>query len=501
MALSSCSLHNGPGTNLTRGEYLLFQELIAQTSGLRFEDKDWTPLRAAVCERVAAAGSSSFGEYYELLRSSKGSQELGRLIELLTVHETAFFRNRGHFDLLTRRVVPELLEAKSATRTIRIWSAGCSTGQEAYSIAISLMEAVPDFDGWRIEVLATDISQRALEQGRSGLYPSRAVRNVDPRLLDRYFQPCEGGYRVADGARKLVRFEYLNLVKEPFPLAALSPFDVVFCENVTIYFKVESTRRVIRNFYEALVEGGYLFLGYSETLWQTSSDFVLREMDGSFVYQKPLGLGEAAAEKGAAARPGRAGGTVEVAVPLRSTSRRSRGGTPPSGPSRRVGTLEEAIALYEARRFEEALLAVEGLLSADPGNPEAHLLAAKLRADREEVGPALRHCRKVLEADPLLEEGHYLMGVLLLRAGDIPGSADSLARVIYLNPVGHRSALAHFHLGGVHADGGERDAAAREYRGALRLLERFPKDELIEEFSADFLARVCRRRLEELGRG
>ncbi|MHB0869480.1 MAG: CheR family methyltransferase, partial [Chloroflexota bacterium] len=275
----------------------------------------------------------------------------------------------------------------------------------------------------------------------------------------------------------------------------------IFCENVTIYFKIESTRRVIRNFYEALLEGGYLFLGYSETLWQISNDFVLRELDSAFFYQK---LSESRATTEAPpsvpAIP-----SVQESPPHRSgpsrAAHRARGRwmSTPRLP-KRVYTLEEAASLYEARRFEEALLAVEGLLSAEPGNASAHLLAAKLRADREEVGPALRHCRRALDANSLLEEGHYLMGVLLLRSGDSPAAADSLSRVIYLNPVGHRSALAHFHLAGLRTDVEDWEGAGREYRSALRLLERLPKDELVEEFSADFLARVCRRRLQELGR-
>ncbi len=489
---------NSSSPNLTRGEYLLFQELVGQVSGLRLEERDWTPLRAALCERLAIVGSSSFGEYYELLRMPEGAEELARLIELLTVHETAFFRNRAHFDLLTHRILPELVERKATSRTLRIWSAGCSTGQEAYSIAISLMEAIPELEGWQVEVLATDISHRALDHARKAVYPERAVRNVDPALLDRYFEPWEGGYRVSERVQGLVRFEYLNLVKEPFPMAALSPLDVIFCENVTIYFKVESTRRVIRNFYDALGEGGYLFLGYSETLWKISNNFLLREMDGTFVYQKPSELLGATETRATAAPVPVPTVTLPQPTPPPAPARQGEAWPGAIKPSRPVATLEEAVALYQGRRFEEALLAVEGLLSTDPTNAEAHLLAAKLRADREEVGPAIRHCRRVLDVDPLLEEGHYLMGILLLRGGDGDAAAESLSRVIYLNPVGHRSALAHFHMAGLYADAGAWEAAGREYRNALRLLERLPKDELLEEFSADFLARVCRRRLEEL---
>lgn len=485
-----------PGSYLTRSEYLLFQDLIGSASGLHIQERDWTPLRAALCERASAVQSSSFGEYYELLRASDGTEELSRLIELLTVHETAFFRNQSHFDLLVRRIIPELVSKNGDTRRIKIWSAGCSTGQEAYSIAISLLEALPEISEWQVEVVATDISHRALDQARVGIYPSRSLRNVDPTFLDRYFEPADGGYQVSERVRKPVRFEYLNLVKEPFPLAALSPMDVVFCENVTIYFKLESTRRVIRNFYDVLSTGGYLFLGYSETLWQISEDFSLREMDGTFVYQRPSNPSGMAAERSVAAR------ATPVAAPLRrrviSAVDRGRG-VGRRLPARRVPTLEEATAFYESRRFEEALLAVEGILAADPGDAKAQLLAAKLRADREEVGPAIRHCRRVLEIDPLSEEGYYLMGILLMRAPDGGDAGEYLARVIYLNPAGRRSALAHFHLAGLHADVGEPAAAVREYRSALRLLERFAKDDLVEEFSADFLARVCRRRLEELG--
>jgi len=483
---------------LTRAEYLLFRDLIEANSGIDLEDRDWTPLRAALCERVSAIGYPSFGEYYELLKSPEGFGELNRLIELLTIHETSFFRNGVHFDLLENVIIPELLAKNTPSRVIRIWSAGCSTGQEAYSIAITLLESLRARSSWQAEVLATDISQRALDVARTGVYEARAVRGVKPELLNRYFEPCERGYRVKDEVRRIVRFEHLNLVKEPFPLSALRYFDIIFCENVTIYFKIDSTRRVIRNFYDVLREGGYLFLGYSESLWQISSDFVLRDLGRGLVYQKP-----SRAEEGEQLGASTNVVPVEYERPqqkkisdlLQRTSKKDGQST---RISKRSVTLADAEALYEARRFEEALLAVEAILDVSPTDLKAHLLAAKLRADREEIGPALRHCRKIIDYDPLNEETHYLAGVMLLRSGEKLEAIRSLSKVIYLNPSGCRAAIAHFHLGGLYADLNNRDESLRAYKNALRLLERLPKDKLVEEFSAGFLAKVCRRRLEEL---
>ncbi len=484
---------------MTRAEYLLFKDLIEGASGLNLEDRDWTPLRAALCERVSAVGYGSFGAYYELLRSEEGSRELNRLVDLLTIHETSFFRNRAHFDVLARMVLPELAKRKASSRTLRFWSAGCSTGQEAYSVAMALMEALPGFEDWQLEVLATDISCRALETARAGVYRPRAVKNVDSDILERYFEPHEGSYRVKDQVRQLVRFEHLNLVKEPFPLAALRPLDVIFCENVTIYFKVDSTRRVIRNFFDVLGDGGFLFLGYSESLWQVSSDFALRDYGNAFLYQKlPRSAGPSTVRPSLLPEET---GTLPRLPKTPSMRQSAVSGFQPAVPPKQASTLGEATALYGARRFEEALLAVESILAADPAEANAHLLAAKLRADREEIGPALRHCRRTLELDPLAEEAYYLNGILQLRGGDKSKAQESLSWVIYLNPSGHRSALAHFHLAGLHVDGDDRASSVREYRNALRLLERLPKEELVEEFSADFLARVCRRRLEDLEAG
>lgn len=485
-------------SSLTRAEYLLFKSMIENTSGLNLENRDWTHLRAALCERVTTIGYASFGEYYELLKSPGGSAELDRLIELLTIHETSFFRNNTHFDILADHIIPEMCAKNSATRSIRIWSAGCSTGQEAYSIAITLMETLQDYKSWQIEVLATDISQRALDIASTGTYKARAMRNVSPVLLERYFEPHDGGYRVRDQVRKMIKFEYLNLVKEPFPVAALRPLDLIFCENVTIYFKVDSTRRVIRNFFDVLQGGGYLFLGYSESLWQISNDFVLRDYGRAFVYQKSLegSSGWLCAEVDGAPV------TQTDEHPPSKVTFMHRGGVRRENRAlrskKREVTLEEAEALYEGRRFEEALLAVESILETTPAELKAQLLAAKLRSDREEIGPALRHCRKVLDIDPLNEEAHYIAGVLQLRSGERGKAVESLSRVVYLNPSGSRSAIAHFHLAGLYVENNDREASIREYRNALRLLEQFPIDELIEEFSAGFLARVCRRRLKEL---
>lgn len=488
-------------SSLTKAEYLLFKDIVENASGLNLEDRDWTPLRAALCERINAIECPSFGDYYELLKSSDGSSELNKLIELLTVHETAFFRNSTHFDILSGHIIPEICARNSASRSIRVWSAGCSTGQEAYSIAITLMESLADYQSWQVEVLATDISQRALDIAIAGIYKPRAMRNVPSNLLNRYFETHDGDYRVKDDVRKIVRFEHLNLVKEPFPVAALRPLDLIFCENVTIYFKVDSTRRVIRNFYDVLREDGYLFLGYSESLWQISKDFVLRDFGNAFIYQKPR-RDMKAWQQIATVEPD----VIREEMPQRPKissmpEKRLDRGLEPVNLERRAITLEGAKELYEERRFEEALLAIERILESSPTNPEAQLLAAKLRADREEIGPALRHCRKALELDSLNEEAHYITGVLQLRSGEMDKAIESLSRVVFLNPSGYRAAIAHFHLAGLCVEKNDRKVAIREYRNALRLLEELPIDELVEEFSAGFLAKVCRRRLEELEHG
>ena len=231
-------------------------------------------------------------EYLDRLRGAAPSlveAELRNLLNLVTVTETCFFRDASQFRLLREHIVPTLMSERSTadgTRRIRIWSAGCSSGEEAYSIAITLdamgmFQRRPD---WSIEIIATDLNTSALEKARRGVYTARAVRNVEGRLLDDYFVRDGKTFALSDAIKKRVTFEFGNLTQTPMP--STGPQDIVFCKNVAIYFRADVTRKLLEGLHDTLAPDGYLLLGHAESLWQMSDDFTLVEHERAFCYRK-----------------------------------------------------------------------------------------------------------------------------------------------------------------------------------------------------------------------
>ncbi len=238
-------------------------------------------------------GLVSEDEYFARLRGAAPTlveAELRNLLNLVTVTETCFFRDAAQFRLLREHIIPTLMAERSAratgSRKIRIWSAGCSSGEEAYSIAITLDEmglfqACPD---WSFEIIGTDLNTKALEKARRGVYAARAVRNVEGVLLDDHFVRDDKTFALSEAIKKRVTFEFGNLTQTPMP--STGPQDIVFCKNVSIYFSADVTRKLMAGLHDTLAPDGYLLLGHAESLWQMSEGFALIEREGAFCYRK-----------------------------------------------------------------------------------------------------------------------------------------------------------------------------------------------------------------------
>jgi len=247
-------------------EFRLFRDLIHRECGLYFADNKRAFLSARIGKRLAAKSIGSFYRYYRYLQEGGHEQEeeLLRLLDVLTINETSFFRNRPQFEFLESVVIPEIVRRKRASgdRRLRIWSAGCSTGEEPYSIAISALEAVSPAGGWDIRVYASDLSLTALEKAAAGIYAEEKLGGVDTSTLRRYFEPVTDGFRVRDELKRVVIYDFHNLKHEN----GLGELDIVFCRNVLIYFVPEEQRIVIQKLVRALTPEGYLFLGHSESV-------------------------------------------------------------------------------------------------------------------------------------------------------------------------------------------------------------------------------------------
>uniref|UniRef100_C6E0Z6 protein-glutamate O-methyltransferase n=1 Tax=Geobacter sp. (strain M21) TaxID=443144 RepID=C6E0Z6_GEOSM len=273
-----------PELHLTEEEFRLIRDLIYHHCGLFFDDDSKYLLDRRLLQRVSLHNLSGFREYYQFLKyDRKKEQEISDIMDLLTTNETYFFREAFQLRAFTDEIVPELMKLKR-DRTLRIWSAGCSTGEEPYTIAMLLLE-MGCFQGWRIDIVGSDISHRVVQHARKGVYGKASFRATEERYLKRFFAETEGGYRINDEVRELVTVSQMNLFDQN-RLALLGKMDVIFCRNVIIYFDETSKKRVIEAFYNTLRGGGYLLLGHSESLMNITTSFALKHLKNDMVYQK-----------------------------------------------------------------------------------------------------------------------------------------------------------------------------------------------------------------------
>jgi chemotaxis protein methyltransferase CheR len=241
-------------------ELLDISQLVRSRTGIRLGEAKRALIVARLGSRLRALGYDSFRQYYRHLCESDDGQELCRMINCLTTNKTAFFRERHHFDFIRERLISDLLAR--GQRKLRIWSAGCSTGQEPYSIAM-LLAHDSRLQGWDIRILASDIDTDVLAHAEAGAYSAEEAESV-PQPLDSSLEPSGTLVRVADGVRELVTFRRINLIDEPWPIR--TQFDAIFCRNVTIYFDAETQAKIYRRFAAQLERYGYLFAGHSENL-------------------------------------------------------------------------------------------------------------------------------------------------------------------------------------------------------------------------------------------
>ena len=267
---------------LTDKEFLELKTFVYDKYGLDLSRKRQL-VEARLATTLRSKGLTNFGQYLKLLKEDKTGEEITTFLNRITTNYSYFAREADHFDFLAKTVLPQLA-AQRPTRELRIWSAGCSTGQEPYTIAM----VIDQFFGekkrlWDTAILATDISTNVLNKAQTGIYPLRDIENLPPLWKSRYFTRIgEDQYQVVPEIRKEVIFRVFNLMD---PIIFKKPFDVIFCRNVMIYFDKKTTNQLIERFYNATAEGGYLFIGHSETIDRTVSKYKYIQ---PAVYQKPI---------------------------------------------------------------------------------------------------------------------------------------------------------------------------------------------------------------------
>ncbi len=270
-------------------DILKLRDLVYEETGMFFPDEKQYYFESRFLRRMKALNISSFISYHNFLKTNPNRRdEFNKLISELTINETSFFRNKPQFTALQNIVVPEIIKAReeSVLKRMRIWSAGCSSGEEAYTIAMLLDElSAGPLKGWNLQVEGTDIDDAVLNKAKEGVYKKYAVKNMPDYYKQRYIKESADNYYIDESLKKISAFKKLNL-NDDMAMVFQKGFDVIFCRNVLIYFNIESKKRVIQKFFNSLTLGGYLFIGFSESLFQISDRFKLIHFPGGMVYQK-----------------------------------------------------------------------------------------------------------------------------------------------------------------------------------------------------------------------
>jgi len=431
--------------------YERIRDLLESRFGLEFPERRRDILRLHLRDWAEARGVVSWDDYALLLEGPEGPSELRRIVDAVTVHQTEFFRHRQLFDALHQRVVPRLADdARRGGRPLRIWSAGCATGEEPYSLAmVALAASPPD-----VEIVATDIAPGVLALAEEGVYPASVVDGVPRLYRDRFL--LEHGDHVEVGAdlRRVVRFAQHNLVRQAAPI---SEADLIMCCNVTIYFSDDAFRQTVGSLVRALRPGGYLVLGHSESLWRLSHPLELVDLGGAFAYRAPdIAVSPSPRPLDAVRHP---------APPRRPA--------PPPVPAR---PRERASGELLPVELAEVVADAQGLLDRDHLTDLEGLLVDALRRSPAEA------------------QLHLLMGMLRQRQDRADDAVQSFGRAIYCDA---GCSLAWFYRAAVLEAEGDKERAAVDYGTAARCFRRDPADRwdpFLESMGHDAMTRLCEER-------
>lgn len=492
-----------------------FRGIVAARLGLNFDDGKLAFLADVLQRRGNATGQTASAYLGRLASPGQGAEELRALAVDLTVNETYFFRNPDQFRAVAHEVLPARLAARAGQREIRILSAGCASGEEAYSLAILLRENLAD-PSWTTSIRAVDVNPAMLEKAQRGHYSAWSLRETPPEVQQRWFRRDGADFLLDRTIRDAVAFEERNLVDDDPGLWQPEAYDVVFCRNVIMYLTPDKARAVVRRVTQSLAPGGYLFLGHAETLRGLSQDFHLEHTHGTFYYRS-----KAPAERkeprhhfsAPAAAPGMEilpalvedGATWVEAIRRASERIQSlsdasvvrHGGKAQSAPAQAAGHREQLLDLLGRERFDDALAYAQSLPAEASADPDSLLLRAALLAHAAQFGRAEAACRELLQIDEMNAGAHYLLALCAEGRGAAAASAEHDRVAVYLDPA---FAMPRLHLGLLQRRTGNRAAARIEFGHALTLLQQedslrlllfgggFGREALIALCRAEFIA-------------
>ncbi len=411
---------------------------IAERMGLDFPEERWPDLARGLVTAGRELGFEDAGACMRWLAAGDLTvRQLETLASHLTVGETYFFRDPESFETLEREILPPLAASRAqASRTLRLWSAGCCTGEEAYSIAITCARALPDLRTWNVSILATDINPRFLAKAEAGVYSDWSFRGAMGWIRERYFSRAEGKRFAIDPAvRDLVQFGYLNLAEDSYPSLHnhTNAMDVVFCRNVLMYFTPGHQQRVAAALHRCLVDGGYLFVNPAETSASLFPRFAVENIGGGILYRKTTRPAGGDSRPGLAPSPPAPAVAAPGAATVAATASPAPvAPAPPIDAPCRADPLEQARTCADQGRLEEALTSCRNAIAIERTNPAAHFLYAAICQELGWPEETIAALRKILYLDQYFILAHHALGGLFRRLGRHKESRRHLAAALDL---------------------------------------------------------------------
>ncbi|MDE1146520.1 MAG: tetratricopeptide repeat protein [Azospirillaceae bacterium] len=468
-------------------------ERLSDRIGLYFPEDRWTDMERGLERAAVEQGySSTRAAVQHWLTTGPDRLQLEALAGHLTVGETYFFREPKSFEALGQRILPDLINARrNEVKSLRLWSAACCTGEEAYSLAMLLDSLLPDRADWTITVLATDVNPRFLRRAAEGVYGEWSFRGVDPAMRARYFTALPGGrFRISPHIARMVTFAYHNLVDDPYPAleSNTNAMDIILCRNVLMYFNAEQANKVVRRLARSLIDGGWLLPSSVDGAPPMFAPLTFVPFEGATVYRKlapqpppfPLTLPASPAFVPPT--------TIEPRPVLHPLAPMPSAPQPPAQVKpRETPALERCRALYDQGRYAEAVEALEARLAGAPGDEPAMLLLARSYANQGYLAEAAHWCQGSLDHNRLSAEAHHLLAMIQQERGNNAAAAASLQRALFLAPQSIATHLAMANL--AHSEGRDRDAR-KHYRNVMGLLQGRPPEEILPDVEGMTVGRL-----------
>ena len=513
---------------LDRSDIERFRAIVARRFGLQYDDGKLDFLADILRQRMEAARSPRFDAYLEHLGAApKRSDELRALAEQLTVTETFFFRNADNFRAFAEHVLPERIRSRAHDKRLRILSAGCASGEEPYSLAVLVREALPDLGSWDVKIIGVDVNPAVLAKAAQARYSTWSLRATSEDARRRYFRADGPDFVLAPEIQEMVTFEERNLVDEDPLFWQSLACDVVFCRNVLMYFTPDKARGVVRRISEALLPGGFFFLGHAETLRGLTNEFHLCHTHDTFYYRRCdaseavvatatwAGKPREQAEDSLAADVESTASWVDVIQraseriatladgrtrsPDQDAPRATPAGQAVSTALARPWDLGLVLEAVRQERFSDALELICSLPPDSRDDSDALLLRAVLLTNNGRREESEEVCSRLLALDELNAGAHYLMALCREHASDLTGAIKHGQTAIYLDA---DFAMPHLHLGILAKRSGDAATAQRELRLALILLAHEDASRLLlfgGGFSRATLLTLCRTELRAAG--